>query len=122
MRLLVREQGLPAGFSAHIFQRVHATPLCALFADAGMPGFAGHCDVSAPAACSNPERWCAGDGGANVGPLVVGELVAAQVRPLQICLRCHSMCAVRSMPCGRRPAVAACTFACTKAVMRVRPA
>ena len=73
-------QGLPAGFSAHVFQRVHATPLCALFADADAPGFAGHCDASAPAACSNSERWCAGDGGANVGPLVVGELVAAQVR------------------------------------------
>ena len=85
LRLLVREQGLPAGFSAHIFQRVHATPLCALFADAGAPGFAGHCDASLMlTACSNPERWCAGDGGANVGPLVVGELVAAQVGALNL--------------------------------------
>ena len=84
LRLLVREQGLPAGFSAHIFQRVHATPLCALFADADAVGFAGHCDASLPAACSNPERWCAGDSGANVGPLVVGELVTAQVGALDL--------------------------------------
>ncbi|KAK9842362.1 hypothetical protein WJX81_008566 [Elliptochloris bilobata] len=71
--------GLPPGFSAHIFQRIHATPLCTLFADTNTPGFAGHCDASTPAVCSDTQRWCSGDGGSNVGPLVAGELVAAQM-------------------------------------------
>ena len=107
----MREQGLPAGFSAHIFQRVHATPLCALFADAGAPGFAGHCDASLIlTACSNPERWCAGDGGANVGPLVVGELVAAQVGALDLLNpKTPTSSVLYTVRKLADPAVAACT-------------
>ena len=79
-RVAPLRQALPPGFSAHIFRHIYNTELCALFANASTPGFAGHCDATVPAACSDRDRWCDGDGGRNVGPLAVGELVAAQVR------------------------------------------
>lgn len=71
-------QPLSTDSAASILSNFYDKPLCSMFASRAKAGFSGHC-YDLPTACSNPDQWCNGDGGANKDIMVVQELMAAQL-------------------------------------------
>ncbi|CAL5220141.1 g2099 [Coccomyxa viridis] len=70
--------GMASSFAAAMFSKIYTRPLCSVFASSTEPGFTGPCEAL-QSTCEDEAVWCNGDDGRNDGPMVVQELMAAQL-------------------------------------------